>query len=156
MFPCIRCEGSPCCCSIACCITRSFFCFSTVPTRSCRVNTNLCMAHFPEQTYTCPWPDTQPFPRAHCGPWWIYKQAPLYTGMHALASLATSMVHTSRNLLSCRSCPFSARSCVTIRIASVMMEDLSVFAALPGSSTLESSAKLQKEVQLVSNTAQAP
>ena len=36
MEPCIICEDSPCCCIIACCIIRSFFCFSTVPTRSCR------------------------------------------------------------------------------------------------------------------------
>ena len=64
-------------------------------------------------------------------------------GVHALAHFAADRLHTSKNLLSCRSCPFSARSCVTMRIASVMMEDLSVFAALPGSSTFDSSAKLQ-------------
>lgn len=58
-------------------------------------------------------------------------------------------MHTSRNLLSCLSCPFSARNCVTMRIASVMMDDLSVFAALPGSSTLERSEKLQTQLEKV-------
>lgn len=56
---------------------------------------------------------------------------------------------TSRNLLSWRSWPFSARSWVTTRMASVMIEDLSVLAALPGSKTLDSSAKLRKQHILV-------
>ena len=52
---------------------------------------------------------------------------------------------TSRNLFSCLSCPFSARSCVTTLIASAMMLVLSLFTALLGSSALLSSVKLQKQ-----------
>lgn len=51
---------------------------------------------------------------------------------------------TSRNLLSCRSWPFSPRNCVTMRMASSMMLVLSVFAVLPGSSTLASSVNLSR------------
>ena len=50
---------------------------------------------------------------------------------------------TSRNLFSCFSCPFSALSCVTTRMASATMLVLSVFTSLRGSSALDNSAKLQ-------------
>ena len=52
---------------------------------------------------------------------------------------------TSRNLFSCRSWPFSPRSCVTMRMASEMMWALSVLDALPGSSTFARSAKLRQQ-----------
>jgi len=76
----------------------------------------------------------------------VGKQAgaspPLLPAAHTQGR-ARAAGRASRNLLSCRSCPFSARSWVTILIASAMMDVLSVFTTLPGSSTFDSSWKLR-------------
>lgn len=62
--------------------------------------------------------------------------------------LKSRLALTSRNLLSCLSCPFSALSCVTTRMASATMLVLSVLTSLRGSKALESSAKLRHIMML--------
>ena len=61
-----------------------------------------------------------------------------------VGSVSRCQRDTSKNLFSCLSCPFSALSCVTTRMASATILVLSVLTSFLGSSALESSAKLQR------------